>query len=548
MTIKNILKSIDKKEWKFIILISLIISILIISPYIAGTIRKSADEHYTGLYSNGNIDRAVYYSYIEQVKQENILFSNLYTSENPEKRTLNIFWLGAGIFGKIFHLSNKLTFEILKILLAPFLIIVAYFLSALVFKKKIKRKISLIFILFASGWGGMTSNFLQKISIEKWGIGLLDLSVGEAFSFLTLISSPHLITSVILLLTTLILAFLAIENNNIKYSILSGISALLLFQFHPFNIPTIISILGAYILILSAIKKDILFKNLKHILLIILISSPSILYYVFLMVNDETTYQKSLQNICLTPGLIITICSYGFLLIGALISSVFLIRSKKIKNIEIFMIVWAIVQFILIYSPVNFQRRMTEGLNFPLIILTLILIFKIFKGKNKIIKTIKKNYIVLFFMFTMFFGFTNLVVFAELITGPKNNIDHSIIYPEKKKIEAMEWLKKNTSKNDIITARFVNNNFIPAITGRYVFVGHGIETINFKKKYILNKALFDKKLSDEYIQKFLNKNNINYIFFSFFEKYKLKWNPQEKKYLEMVFDNKEVQIYKIIYQ
>jgi len=546
MTFKEIVKSIDKKEWKFITLIIIIISILIISPYIAGTIKKSADEYYTGLYSYRNMDRAVYYSYIEQVKQKNILFGNLYTSENPEKGTLNIFWLGAGIFGKIFHLSNKLTFEILKILLAPFLIIIAYFLSALVFKEKIKRKISLIFILFASGWGGIVFNSLQKISIEKWHVGMLDMALGEAFSFLALMHSPHFIASVTLLLTTLMLAFLAIENNNIKYGILSGISALLLFQFHPFNIPTIIFVLGAYILILSAIRKNVLFRNLKHVLLIILISSPSILYYIFLMANDKITYQKSLQNICLTPSLIITICGYGFLLIGALISSVFLIRNKKIKNIEIFMIVWAIVQFILIYSPVNFQRRMTEGLNFPLIILTLILIFKIFKKKDKIIKKLKKNYIILFFIFIIFFGFTNLVVFADLITGPKNDIDHSFIYPEKKKIEAMEWLKKNTNENDIITASYINNNFIPAITGRHVFVGHGIETINFKKKYISNKALFDKNLSDKYIENFLNENNINYIFFSLFEKHALKWNPQEKKYLEKVFDNKEVQIYKFI--
>ena len=132
------------------------------------------------------------------------------------------------------------------------------------------------------------------------------------------------------------------------------------------------------------------------------------------------------------------------------------------------------------------------------------------------------------------------------LTKSENDINLAIIYPPQKKIEAMRWLKENTDHNDIIMAQYTNGNFMPAITGRHVFVGHGIETIDFKIKYSQNEALFNKQLSDEYIQKILAENKINYIFFSLFEKYHLQWNPEKKEYLNKVFDNQEVQIYKVL--
>jgi hypothetical protein len=542
MTFKKILKSISQKEWIFIIITTLIVIILISIPYIYGLIIQPENTQYNPVHGFTSGDKEVYYSYIEQIKQGNFLLKDLYTSEPQTRLTFNIFWVSIGTFARIFNLSSPLSFFLFQIFLTPFLIISIYALLVLIWQSKTKRKIALLFTIFSSGLGTLLIIFLKKTpEFSK----PLDLTIAEAFTFTTILNSPHLIASLMLIILTFIFIYLAIENKNIKQSIIAGILALILFQFHPYHLPTIYGVSFGYLILYSFKNKQNIFKNLKYFLIMIFISIPSIIYHLIILKIDPISIGKSYQNICYSPKFTITLMSYGLLLIGAVIYTWIFIRKKEIKNIKLFLMTWFTLQFILIYVPIQLQRRLTAGLHIPLAILTILLFFYLQnKFKYQISKKRINKYLFVFIIFIIFGGSN---AFNIIRVSTEQNIDNwkILYYLKDKKIEAIEWLKNNANDQETILSGYINGGLIPSISGRTVLLGHGHETLDFYGKYHEMRFFFSINHNDKEIE-YLNKYDINYIFYSDLEKKIGKWTPQNKEYLEKVFDNQEIQIYKVL--
>ncbi len=372
--IKNLIKTISKKEWIFVFFSILLLLILTSAPYIYGYFNTPEEKFYLGFHFVSMGDIPVYYSYIEQVRDGNFLFENLFTSE-PQAKFLNIFWLAIGIFAKIFSLSARLAFQLSRLLLIPFFVIFLYIFIAYFFQDKIKRKLILIFILFTSGIGGLLAGILDKLPVnaEKYGYynWPMDLWVAESNTFFTLYHTPHFIASLLLIIAVFFFALLAIENKKIKYSLAGGVCALALFQFHPYHVPTIALVLLIYVAGLSIRDKKIKWNALGQIMLIGLISFPSFAYHFYLLQTDYVTAAKANLNVTLTTSPILTVISYGFLLVFALIGAAVWIKHHNFQNKKLFIMVWMFVQFLAIYLPLNWQRRLTEGLQIPMAMLAI---------------------------------------------------------------------------------------------------------------------------------------------------------------------------------
>ncbi len=541
LTFRKIIKSISKKEWLFIFLTSILLIILAISPYIYGKIIQPANTYYNPLSGFVAGDKEVYFSYIEQIKQGHFLFKDLYTAEPQNRPTFNILWWGVGILARIFNLSSAVAFLLAQILLIPLLIISIYSLLVLVWQSIAKRKIALLFTIFSSGMGLFFILFIKK-TLEFYEP--LDLTIAEAFTFSTIINSPHFIASLILIILTLVFIYLAIENKSNKQSIIAGTLALILFQFHPYHISTIYGISLVYIIIYSLKNKQKVWKNLKYFLIMFFISIPSIIYHLIILKIDTVTLEKAYQNICYTPKFGITLISYGLLLIGPLIYTYLFIKKKELRNIELFLMIWFLVQFNLIYFPTQLQRRTTAGLQIPLAILTILFFYYLQNKFNKQINNIKINKYLFIFLIIIFFSTSNIYNLVIITIDQNNYKRRKIFYLSNEKLSALKWLKKNTKDQEIILSEYINGGLIPSITGRTVFLGHTIETVNFYNKYYEMFFFFAVNNNKKEIQ-FLDENNINYIFYSNLEKQLGEWSPQNKKYLRKVFDNQEIQIYKV---
>jgi len=77
-------------------------------------------------------------------------------------------------------------------------------------------------------------------------------------------------------------------------------------------------------------------------------------------------------------------------------------------------------------------------------------------------------------------------------------------------------------------------NFIPAYTGRIVYIGHGPQTIYLQEKIKIIDWFF-RNNENEKKYEFLTKNKITHLFYSQKEKEIGDYNPTSKNYLKKLF-------------
>ncbi|MCK4744782.1 hypothetical protein KAS41_01855 [Candidatus Parcubacteria bacterium] len=540
--------NIKKAEYRLVFIVSVIIIILTTAPYLFGYFNAPAGHQYLGIHL-APADLFVYESYIAQAKNGNFLLENLFHNELPAEKNINIFWLIIGLFAKIFNLAPIIAFHISRIFLIPICLICLYWLIAYFFQDVLKRKTALIITAFSSGLGAVFSVSLQFFEYYDDNLGYynwpLDLWSAESHLFLSFYQTPHFIASFVCLILIFLFFLLSFRTNKIKFSFLAGVIALFFFNFHPFFLITFFSVIPTYLIVIFLLKQKKNFLNgLKHFFVICFISSPSILYHFLNFLFNPIVQQKAEQNLCKTTSLFLTIISYGIPLFLAIYAIYYLIKNKKIDNRNLFLIVWLMINFIIIYLPfLKFQRRLVEGMQIPIAFLATIALFVIYnKLKEKKILPFFQNKLS-FFCLMVILSISNIYVMLDNTALIYKQ--HPIFYIPNENIEAMGWMKKNIDLNKTTISHPMIGNFIPAKADRRVYCGHWVETVNYQEKRARVLWIFKGNNKDDQKKEFLRNSRIDYIFYSDYEKSLGEFQPPEKDYLEKVYQNEEVEIYKV---
>lgn len=483
--------NISKKEWHFIILMSVLMIVITTAPFIYGYFTAPDGKVFTGISFLSSTDFPVYYSYIEQVKQGNFLFENLFTAEPTNIRNLNILWLDVGLFARVFNLSAPLAFHLYRIICIPIFLFIFYYFISCFFATAIKRKFCFVFALFASGIGFLAAPFITPFLASGYYHWPMDLWVAESNIFLTLYQSPHFIISLGLMLLSIIFVL----KNNLKTSFFAGLCLLFLFQFHPYYAPFLYCLFGAYLL---WCKKPFL------ILPVFLISLPSVLYHMYLINFDFSTFVRATQTQTLTTEWWLTILSYGFLLVFSVCGIILAYKKKCLQDKKYqFLILWLLIGFMFLYSPIAFQRRFAEGLSVPMIIFSSITIFEV--NRLKIFR-----YVILFLIPILFF-FSNIFNYVRVLeVYQKKDMPY---YISKDILDRIYWMRDNLNKDVIILADKQYSAFIPGFSGQRVYFGHWSETIFPAEKEKLVNKFFDDNVNSGWKNKFLKDNKIDYIFY-----------------------------------
>jgi hypothetical protein len=543
--------SISTKEWRFVVVLGLFLLSLTSLPTFIGLISTPQANIFLGLQSSNFTDTPVYYSWIEQTKEGNFFFKNLFTSEPEPRFIFDPFWLAVGFFAKMFSLSSLAAYQFAKLFLIFVFCGVGYIFISYFFKQERERKIGFLFLIFASGLGAITTVIIKIFSSSFWPLPM-DLWVPEAFTFYTLYQSPHFIASLTLMLVIFLLTLLFLEKQKIIYSVGAAIASLFLFQFHPYQIITVFGVLGIFALILTFKNRKINFILLKHYLIIILFSSPAIIYHLWTLQKFWTRQQFAIQNICLTPDILTTFLSYGFLMILTLFGVVNFLIKKNYNQKTIFLLAWLPTQFLLIYAPVNFQRRLTEGLQVVLAIMSVVGFlflreFANFKNYQKKYPFLFQNKFFSILLFILLFSLSNFYILIKDLNYYLSPPARYSAYISNSKGEAIRWLKENTTQNSIVLSDATNGNLIPAIALRTVYLGQWGMTADVSAKVILVKSFFET-YNNKSRADFLRINKIDYLFYGAEEKTFTNFNPETVEYLENVYQNGEVVIYKVVTQ
>lgn len=125
-------------------------------------------------------------------------------------------------------------------------------------------------------------------------------------------------------------------------------------------------------------------------------------------------------------------------------------------------------------------------------------------------------------------------------------MNNYIVYPSKGFMDGIASIQSQTPKSSVILSSMVAGNYIPARTGRFVYLGH--ENTAYKEEKVeIVKQFFSGVMNVQDAYRWLNQERISYVFWGPQEKEEGKGAPIASRYpfLRQVFANSDVTIFQV---
>jgi len=541
----NWLHHLDDRRWLWGVII-LAVGLANV-PAILAFLFPPPGMNYAGIDSTAPGDVNVYLSYMEQVRHGEFIFRDLYTSEPQSGTIFNPFWLVLGLVGVIFHLPPLFMYFLVRIMLGILLLWVLYQAAEKIFHRRVEVRIAWLLAVFASGVGAWFAPYLEvvyngDVPTKAWP---MDLWVSEAFTFLQLHHSPHFLAATILIILSVWNMSQIVLRGSWRSAVWAGLAMLGLYAFHPFHVLSLGLIAVSFFLVGIWIRRADLGLRLLQFATAWVIASPAVFYHLWLIRNDPLAAGRAEQNILPTTWPSITVVSYGLLFFAAIAGAIILYRRRRAEYV--LLIAWAIAHSIAIYLPVFFNRRLTHGLNIALALLAAPAVAALWESRWRQQFTRSA------------FGWAGIGLAGIGLLLASNlwvvSQDASHLFNKGRSLpyyfylptgydQAFQWLRKNGDTSTVVLTAPVSGNFVPGKTGRRVFVGHNVETIDFETKRE-QAVMFYGGANDAWREEFLRQAGITHVLIGPWEKRWGAYDGQGSAFLELILERDQIRLYRV---
>ncbi|MBC7326643.1 hypothetical protein H5T87_00820 [bacterium] len=511
----------SKDDIVWLMAVYLVFSFTFSLPYIVGALLTPPGEKYLGLIRISD-DLLIYLSWIQQIRDGNIFFVNLYNSEPQRYPFFSFFPLILGWLARMLHISSLKALFLSRYLFSFVFILLMYSFLSFIFNDKKVVKTGLLIVLFSSGIGWLTGGYSPMRGIEN----SVDLWQPEATVFFTSYVNPLHLFSLIFIVGFF---YSLLRLKGIKGGIIAGLCLSVLANAHSYDLIILASIWGIYIFILWVWKESFPLNEVRNALIALLVASPAMIYQLLILFKDPIFSQRAKAPLP-SPSFYWYLTGMGFLIPLAVWGIIKKVKEKRADEILVFLATWAIAGFFLPYLPFPFQYKLFMGTQIPLAILS-----------TMAITSLKVKGDVLPFLLPILF-LSNLVIIGNRIYTIALNGPGNLSYEE---LESFRWLKENTPRSSTILAFPDFAIYIPAFTGRRVFAGHYIETVDFRRK-AMEVIRFYLQDENEKNKDFLKNNNIEYVYYGRYERFLFpQFLKHNHSFLEIVFHQGNVRIFKV---
>lgn len=512
--------------------VGVLVVVSTIMPYVYGGITSERED--TFLYSrvNNSYDFPTYIAWIEQAKQGELFFKDLYSSEEQPRSFFNPLFFSAGVLANILQVSATFAFHLSRIALAGLLLFVGYKFIKLFARSE--GEVTFTFLLFSLGAG------LGWI----FGSPSVDIIQSEATNFLTMYESLINTTSLLLILASFYYFTLLVRNNDKelskKYIFLIALFLNLLTLVHGYDTLLMLTVIGVYTayLYLKDHNKNLLITSAY----IVLLSFPAILWQAWLLnSNPALGVWASLQTFVPAQKPLAYLATYGILLVLSLTS--FIKEKAENSNRLTFLFIWFVLLICFLFNPITdrFQQKLSLGIFVPLSIMSGFLIWWVVQNtvKNQSQKAIFALAILAPFVATNFYVAKRDFDFFKQ--------QHSTVYYPSSYKDAFDWIKVNVSTTAVLLSGPKLSNLLPAFTGRTVFYGHYDQTINarLKQDIVLSTFASTPKYSDP-LKSLVKDYEISYVVIDSTTRATMNYPVESAKFLRTVFSNQGVTIYEVM--
>ena len=597
-----------RSAWIWVLGVSVGTAVLLQIPYLLGYLTTQEGQFYTGLIMNPE-DSQTYWAKMTQGLQGAWAYTIPFTTEPHEPAYVGIFYVWLGQLARLTGLSLTAVWHGSRFVADVVLFGTVYWFVGLFMPENGKqstinekqstvngqqstennsqlsiinyqlfngRKLAFLLALFGSGLGWLLFILQAPYWLNTFPI---DFKQPGAHLFFTAMTFPHITlgTAFILLSIGLMARLgkeerrkkkeergedtfhfslftfhLSLTRKNLPTALLFGLSNLLLGIAYPFLIYIVAGTAVFYGLYLIWQKREIpwLFGGLTAVAF--LIPAPLYLYYVKVLGNNAVFKAWDVQAITPAapwPHYLVAFGPYLWLI------WIHLKDRTNEKSDSIILYCWILSVILLLYAPLNPQRRFVQGVQVPLAILSSLVIIQTILPKwiksarwQKIVARPRyetgklARLLMVIFLLTM--SISNIYLWADVVRTAVL-VQPDPLFRQSDEQAAADWLRENTGPNEALFGSMQTGNLIAAQTARPVFVGHWAETVDFDQKRAQSIQFFAAETSNGWRQQLLADNQISYVWIGPRENRLGNVNPESFDFLTQVYHNHSITIYQL---
>jgi hypothetical protein len=232
---------------------------------------------------------------------------------------------------------------------------------------------------------------------------------------------------------------------------------------------------------------------------------PLFFYNYWLFSANEAFAQWSSQNYLPSPHPIHYILGYILLAIPAYVGGRWAWQRAEIGYP--LLISWLLIVPVLVYIPLNVQRRLAESVLIPLAILAVIGLRLI--ARDKAYRRWRTALLIMVLPSSLLFWLVTLM-------GVSNPA--SPAFRPKAELEAWDWLMDHSEADAVVIGTVVTGNYLPIYTDLRPFYAHGPETLYSKQKEAQLKRFYTGAMSTSERQSLFARYHIRYVVYGYSER------------------------------
>lgn len=539
--------NITRSEYRFVFLVAAVLLAITTLPYIFGYVTAPEGKQFMGLMINVP-DHGQYLAWWRGF-QSDVLINNKLTSEPNDPMFFNLQWWLLAKFSQVTGTGYPLAYQLLRLIGGLFLFWAAYRLIALFLDDVLRRRAAFLMIALASGFGWIIIALKYTVMNGETFYPLL-VYASEPNYFLCLLGSPHFALAAGFICLILEFVFRAWKDNSIARMAAAGGIAFVLGWMHAYDLLIIYGVVGAFFLLQWIIRRRFPVRFFWGAAALGVISVAPALYS-YLLTSLDPLWEEVLAQFAnagvYTPAPWWLFFLYGVPLFLAVWGLVVWFREKRWSDERLFVATWFGVGFLLLYIPTDFQIHMLNSWQIPAAILASDVLYRrvIPAAVRRFSRPVLGLSAAKWVMAALIVAIlpTNLYLFAwRFIELARHEYPYFL---ETDYIEAMDWLRENSSPDDVVMSSLEIGQYIPAMTNNHAFLAHWANTIQFYIKRQSASDFYTVDFPDAQRAEIARLYGVDYVLYGPAETALGQYGLEGSTWLKPVFETPQVTVYQV---
>jgi hypothetical protein len=399
-----------------------------------------------------------------------------FTSEPHPTVFIRLFYVWLGELNRLFQVQPEIMYQIARWVFGLAALLSVYLLARRCFENDDARWKWFAFglAIFGAGLG-----WLQRIA--GWVVGPytpIDYWLIDAYVLLSLSLFPHFALVLACMCTAFLCYLDYLQSSAHRLIVVVVLCALVVQLVNPVAF-VVVDVALLVATLLHWVKSRTEARSSWVALAVVAIAQiPLFAYNFYVLTGIPVWRQFTAQNQTLSPPPVYYLMGFGLFWPPAVIGSIQAVRRKDI--ILLSSLAWVGVAFALAYLPVGIQRRFLLGVTIPFSLLAT-------RGLNDGLRFLSRRNAWIARRVSLFALLMAIVVSMGTITFGLAQAVHMLSRPPEFFYSAgldpaFDWIDRNTGADDVILSAERTGQLLAQKTGRRVFFGHEMETLDFVGK------------------------------------------------------------------